>query len=119
MRRERQVVKSAYSNRNSPSNSGRDGGSSMTNGHSTPTRNPKVPAEIKPGFTFPILHEEFDEFSTRTKKFRIGDDDPTAFQMFRLSRGIYGQRQADAQMVRIKLPYGGVTADQMDALAEV
>jgi len=91
----------------------------MTNGHSTPTPNPKVPAEIKPGFTFPILHEEFDEFSTRTKKFRIGDDDPTAFQMFRLSRGIYGQRQADAQMVRIKLPYGGVTADQMDALAEV
>ena len=39
--------------------------------------------------------------------------------VFRLSRGIYGQRQADAQMVRIKLPYGGVTADQMDALAEV
>src|SRR2546430_11360492 len=90
-----------------------------TNGSAAPNAHPKVPAEIKPGFTFPILPEEFDEFSERTKKFRIGDEEPTTFQMFRLSRGIYGQRQADAQMVRIKLPYGGVTADQMDALAEV
>ncbi len=80
---------------------------------------PKVPAEIKSGFTFPIIEAEFDEFAGRARKFRIGDEDPTEFQMFRLSRGIYGQRQADEQMVRIKLPFGGVTAEQMEALAEV
>ena len=36
---------------------------------------------------------------------------------FRLLHGTYGQRQMDTQMMRIKLPFGGVTADQMDALA--
>lgn len=83
------------------------------------TRHPKVPAEIKSGFTFPISFEEIDEFDGRAQKFRIGDEDQSEFQLFRLSRGVYGQRQEDNQMMRIKLPYGGITADQMDALAEV
>ena len=38
---------------------------------------------------------------------------------FRLRQGIYGQRQADVQMMRIKAPYGGLTADQLDALGEL
>jgi sulfite reductase beta subunit-like hemoprotein len=80
---------------------------------------PKVPSEIKPGHTFVIDYDEIAGFEERAKKFRIGDEDPTDFQLFRLSRGVYGQRQEDNQMMRIKLPYGGITADQMDALAEV
>ncbi len=79
---------------------------------------PKVPAEVKPGATFVIDYNEIDEFEARAKKFRIGDDDGS-FQLFRLSRGTYGQRQENNQMMRIKLPYGGVTADQMDALGDV
>src|SRR5919109_3127766 len=88
--------------------------SSNGNGH-----HPKAPAEIKPGFILPVDFDEIDEFEERAKKFRIGDEDQSAFQLFRLSRGVYGQRQEDNQMMRIKLPFGGVTADQMDALAEV
>ena len=83
------------------------------------SRHPKAPAEIRPGFVLPVSLEEIDEFEERAKRFRIGDEDPTVFQLFRLSRGTYGQRQEDNQMMRIKLPYGGITADQMDALAEV
>ena len=79
----------------------------------------KMPAELKPGAVFRIDFDEIDEFEGRAKKFRIGDEDQTTFQLYRLSRGIYGQRQEDNQMMRIKLPYGGVTADQMDAMAEV
>jgi sulfite reductase beta subunit-like hemoprotein len=82
-------------------------------------RHPKVPAVVKPGHIFPILQEEIDVFEERAKRFRIGDDEQTEFQMFRLHHGVYGQRQADEQMIRIKLPFGGVKADQMEALAEV
>ena len=82
-------------------------------------RHPKVPEVIKPGFILPVDFDEIDEFEERAKKFRIGDETDDAFRMFRLSRGTYGQRQENEQMMRIKLPSGGVTADQMDALAEV
>ena len=33
---------------------------------------------------------------------------------FRLKQGVYGQRQPDVQMVRVKLPFGGVTPEQME-----
>jgi len=34
-------------------------------------------------------------------------------------RGVYGQRQADVQMMRVKIPAGAMTADQLDAFGEV
>jgi sulfite reductase beta subunit-like hemoprotein len=80
---------------------------------------PKAPDELIPGAVLRVDFDEIDEFEERAKKFRIGDEDQTTFQLFRLSRGTYGQRQEDNQMMRIKLPYGGITADQMDALGEV
>src|SRR5688572_2976875 len=75
--------------------------------------------EIKPGYILPVDFEEIDEFEGRAKKFRIGDEEDGSFQLYRLSRGVYGQRQEDNQMMRIKLPAGAITADQLDALAEV
>jgi sulfite reductase beta subunit-like hemoprotein len=91
----------------------------MTSGSTNGSRNPKVPEDIKPGFSLRVDFDEIDEFEERAREFRIGDEDPEAFRLFRLSRGTYGQRQENEQMMRIKLPFGGVTADQMDALAEV
>src|SRR4029450_7878894 len=38
---------------------------------------------------------------------------------FRPRQGVYGQRQPDVQMIRVKLPFGGVTPDQLDAFADV
>ena len=38
---------------------------------------------------------------------------------FRLKQGVYGQRQPDVQMIRVKLPLGGVTPEQMEAFADV
>jgi sulfite reductase beta subunit-like hemoprotein len=90
----------------------------MTSNGSNGHYRPRIP-ETKPGFILPVIDEEIDAFEARAKKFRIGDEEDTTFQLYRLAHGTYGQRQADEQMMRIKLPFGGVTADQMDALAEV
>ena len=65
-----------------------------------------------------ILPEEIDDFDLHVKRFQAGEWDETEFQAFRLRQGIYGQRQQDAQMVRVKVPFGGLTADQLDALGE-
>jgi sulfite reductase beta subunit-like hemoprotein len=79
---------------------------------------PAVPADLKPGRVFVTLDEEIVNFERESKRWR-GDEDGLIdeFRPFRLMHGIYGQRQEDTQMVRVKLPYGGVSADQMDACA--
>lgn len=81
---------------------------------------PKVPADLKPGRVFVTLDEEIENFEREAKRFRA---DPEAlegeFTPFRLRMGTYGQRQTDQQMMRIKLPYGGVNAEQMDVLGEI
>src|SRR3970282_652720 len=79
---------------------------------------PSVPADLQPGRVFVTLDEELDNFERESRRFR-GDEDGLLeeYRPFRLMHGIYGQRQEDTQMVRVKLPFGGVSADQMDACA--
>jgi sulfite reductase (ferredoxin) len=62
---------------------------------------------------------EIANFEDQVKLFQTGEKDEVEFLRFRLRQGVYGQRQPDAQMIRVKLPFGGVTADQMDVLGEV
>ena len=66
-----------------------------------------------------VRPEEIDDFELQVKRFQAGEWDETEFQAFRLKQGIYGQRQPDTQMVRVKVPFGGLTADQLDALGKV
>ncbi|MGZ4191271.1 MAG: nitrite/sulfite reductase [Solirubrobacteraceae bacterium] len=80
--------------------------------------NPEV-VENVPGHVIPILEREFDDFDTESTRFLKGDVEGDEFIKFRLKQGVYGQRQADVQMVRVKLPMGGVTPDQLDAFADV
>src|SRR5580700_1464537 len=75
--------------------------------------------ENVPGHVIPILEREFDDFDTQSRRFLDGEADPDQFVGFRLRQGVYGQRQIDRQMIRVKLPFGGVTPDQLDALADV
>src|SRR6478736_3047656 len=72
-----------------------------------------------PGHVIPILQREFDDFKTEATKFLAGELEGDEFIKFRLKQGVYGQRQADVQMVRVKLPFGGVTPEQMEAFADV
>jgi sulfite reductase beta subunit-like hemoprotein len=80
--------------------------------------NPEVVQDV-PGHVIPILEREFDDFDTEAARFLRGETEETQFIGFRLRQGVYGQRQPDVQMCRIKLPWGGVTPEQMEALADV
>jgi sulfite reductase beta subunit-like hemoprotein len=63
---------------------------------------------------------DIDEFIAMLDRFERGEITPDEWRQFRLVRGTYGQRQIDdAQMVRVKIPQGVLTADQLDALADV
>src|ERR1700727_672070 len=72
-----------------------------------------------PGHVIPILQREYDDFKTEATKFLGGEMEEDEFIKFRLKQGVYGQRQADVQMIRVKLPFGGITPEQMEKFAEV
>ena len=65
---------------------------------------------------------DIDEFADKLGQFERGELAPDQWRMFRLLRGTYGQRQdltEDAAMLRIKIPQGWVTAEQLVAFADV
>jgi sulfite reductase beta subunit-like hemoprotein len=68
----------------------------------------------------PAVEEEIRRFAANIKELKSGRMDPEDFRKFRLNNGIYGIRNAvDRQMIRIKVPFGKLTADQLDGLAGV
>lgn len=63
---------------------------------------------------------EIDEFADVLGQFERGEIGPDAWRAFRLVRGTYGQRQAeDAQMLRVKIPQGMLSGEQLHAMADV
>ncbi len=80
--------------------------------------NPETYVNV-PGHVIPIIEREFDDFDNEAESFLAGQMEEPEFIGFRLKQGVYGQRQPDVQMVRVKLPFGGVTPEQMDAFADV
>jgi sulfite reductase (ferredoxin) len=75
--------------------------------------------ENVPGHIIPIIEREFDDFDNEAEKFLAGEMAEDQFIGFRLKQGVYGQRQPDVQMIRVKLPFGGVTPEQMEAFGNV
>jgi sulfite reductase beta subunit-like hemoprotein len=75
--------------------------------------------ENVPGHVIPIIEREFDDFDNEAEQFLAGQLAEDQFIGFRLKQGVYGQRQPDVQMARVKLPFGGVTPEQMEAFASV
>lgn len=59
------------------------------------------------------------ELQSKINTYRLGMIDEEKFRAFRLARGVYGQRQEGVQMVRIKLPFGKVTPDQLIRIADI
>src|SRR3954453_13261139 len=79
--------------------------------------NPEVYEDV-PGHFIPILEREFDDFDTEAARFMRGEQPEDEFIKFRLKQGVYGQRQPDSQMIRVKLPLGGVNPEQLEAFAD-
>lgn len=61
--------------------------------------------------------EEIDVFEQALQSFFDGHVDADRFTATRLQMGVYGQRQEGVNMLRVKLPGGRVTPEQLDALA--
>jgi sulfite reductase beta subunit-like hemoprotein len=76
-------------------------------------------AEVESRHTQAAIEEEIRIFEERSLKLRRGEITDDQFRPFRLKHGIYGQRQAGFQMVRVKIPSGLMNGEQLRALARI
>ena len=67
----------------------------------------------------PVVEKDIIELEKKIRLFREGQIPEEKFRSLRLARGIYGQRQAGVQMIRIKLPYGKMTLQQWKRISDV
>lgn len=61
---------------------------------------------------------EAAEFVEMLERFERGELSADAYRTYRLTRGIYGQRQDEVHMVRVKIPQGVLSAPQLRVLAD-
>jgi len=67
----------------------------------------------------PIVAKDIIELDKKIQLFYEGKIDEERFRSLRLARGVYGQRQFGVQMIRIKLPYGKLTSEQLHRISNV
>lgn len=74
------------------------------------------------GVWAPFLHgpdNEIDDYELELKRHLSGQVSEKVFLEYRLRRGVYGQRQPGVQMLRIKIPLGRLTTEQMTTVADL
>ena len=67
----------------------------------------------------PANRADIQELTDRIYAYQRGKEDEDRFKHYRLTRGVYGQRQLGVHMFRTKIPYGHITPDQLIALANI
>ncbi|MDQ1466524.1 MAG: hypothetical protein QOH10_939, partial [Actinomycetota bacterium] len=68
----------------------------------------------------PAVAEELDTYERTVGEYLDGRVDEDVFRVFRLNQGVYGQRQGGHnQMLRIKVPHGRLTPEQLDMCAYI
>jgi sulfite reductase (ferredoxin) len=67
----------------------------------------------------PIVQKEIIDLEKKIALFKDGKIDDERFRSLRLARGVYGQRQEGVQMIRIKLPFGKVSSEQLERITKV
>ena len=67
----------------------------------------------------PDVAREIEIYEIQLDRFQAGQVEEATFTEFRLRRGVYGQRDDRSQMIRVKIPFGGLTAVQLEMLADV
>ena len=83
----------------------------------TPIHTAPSPIRTEP---IPIdILEEIEAFESEARRVSTGDLSHDLFKPFRLQHGIYGQRQPGVQMFRIKIPFGGLTGNQLRRVGEL
>jgi len=75
---------------------------------------------LTPHIADAAITADIEKFRDMLAGFRAGTIEEDVFRVFRLTNGIYGQRQGgENHMVRVRVPYGKVSAEQLDTLAMV
>ena len=65
-------------------------------------------------------HRDIERFERAVAQYVAGEISEDVFRVMRLNNGVYGQRQGGTnQMVRIKLPAGTITPEQLDLLGRI
>ena len=65
-------------------------------------------------------HADIERFERAVNQYLAGEIPEDVFRVMRLNNGIYGQRQGGTnQMVRIKLPAGSITPEQLDLMGDI
>ncbi|HIE66282.1 MAG: nitrite/sulfite reductase [Nitrospira sp.] len=65
------------------------------------------------------ITKEIENFGIQMARFKNKEIPEEKFKRFRLQYGIYGQRQAGLQMVRVKIPSGLLNARKLRCLADI
>lgn len=65
------------------------------------------------------VRADIEELTDRIYAYQRGQEDEDRFKHYRLTRGVYGQRQSGVHMFRTKIPFGHLTPDQLIALADI
>ena len=65
-------------------------------------------------------HRDIERFERAIAQYLAGEIGEDVFRVMRLNNGVYGQRQGGTnQMVRIKLPAGTITPEQLDLMGHI
>ena len=67
----------------------------------------------------PVVEKDIIDLENKIHQFYKGEIDEERFRSLRLARGVYGQRQFGVQMIRIKLPFGKMTSEQLHRISDV
>lgn len=67
----------------------------------------------------PLVQKDIIELDKKIQLYQNGKIDEDGFRSLRLARGVYGQRQEGVQMIRIKLPFGRLSSEQLHRIADV
>src|SRR6188768_2254966 len=67
----------------------------------------------------PIVQKDIIDLEKKIRLYRDGKIDDEKMRGLRLVRGIYGQRQAGVQMIRIKIPQGRLSPKQWLKICDI
>jgi sulfite reductase beta subunit-like hemoprotein len=68
----------------------------------------------------PATLADIEKFERLLAEYQAGELEEDRWRVFRLANGIYGQRQGGTlQMVRVKIPYGSLRPEQLEALGMI
>lgn len=60
-----------------------------------------------------------EDFSEKATEYAHGEINPVRFKAFRVSMGVYEQRQAETYMIRTRIPGGFITLEQFQRISEL